>query len=85
MVIPLKFELPKDLMADSEFSVSINYELVGCIVHSGNFAGGHYIAYIKTPDGFLGFDDSVVRPIGDEELSTRLATQAYVMTYKRIK
>jgi hypothetical protein len=79
MDIPLQFEMPKDMMATSD---PVNYELIGSIVHSGTAGGGHYIAYIKTEDGFLEFSDSSVRKLNDKQALEILKSGAYVLAYR---
>jgi hypothetical protein len=81
MDIPLKFEMPKDMITTSN---PVNYELIGGIVHSGTARGGHYIAYIRTKGGFLEFSDSFVRKLTDEQALEILKGGAYVLAYRRI-
>jgi hypothetical protein len=80
MTIPITFDLPQEIMAKPS---RIKYELIGGIVHSGTCKGGHYIAYIKTPNGFFEFNDSFVRRLSDTEASAILKSGAYILAYRR--
>jgi ubiquitin C-terminal hydrolase len=71
MDLSQNLELPLEMMVD--FSVPRKYKLIGGIRHKGATANsGHYIAYIKTPDGFLEFNDSVVQPMIDKNALAEL-------------
>jgi ubiquitin C-terminal hydrolase len=80
MTIPITFDLPQEIMAKPS---RIKYELIGGIVHSGTCKGGHYIAYIKTSNGFFEFNDSFVRRLSDTEASAILKSGAYILAYRR--
>jgi hypothetical protein len=80
MTIPLGFEVPGEIVADSD---PANYELIGGVVHSGTVNGGHYIAYIRTKGGFFEFNDSYVQKLTNEQGLEILKRGAYVLAYRR--
>jgi ubiquitin C-terminal hydrolase len=80
MAIPLEFEMPEEMVASSD---PRKYRLIGGVVHLGNAHGGHYIAYIKTSDGFFRFNDAQVQRLSDGEALEALKRGAYVLAYRR--
>jgi ubiquitin C-terminal hydrolase len=80
MTIPLKFSMPKKMVANSD---PVGCELIGGVAHSGIANGGHYIACIKTEDGFWEFNDSYVRKLTNEQGLEILRRGAYVLAYRR--
>jgi ubiquitin C-terminal hydrolase len=81
MTIPMEFEMPIEIVVDSN---PAKYTLIGGVVHfGGSHGGGHYVAYIRTPVGFLMFNDSQVRLIRNEEALKALREGAYVLAYRR--
>ena len=54
------------------------YTLSSCIVHSGNFEGGHYITYAKHEKNWYRCDDACVSSV---QLSEVKKAQAYLLFY----
>jgi len=79
--IPLTLTVSRDKSIDRR---EATYECNGFNVHLGtSLAGGHYVAYVKKPDGWWYCSDSNVRkaPLHEVEAEKR---QAYVCTYRRV-
>lgn len=86
--LPLKFQFPKEYIADAEFSPE--YECDAFIVHKGfSLTSGHYVIYIKheLPDKngkaiwFL-CDDATVSRASEQEINRELL-KAYLCHYSR--
>jgi ubiquitin C-terminal hydrolase len=80
MSIPLEFTLPEGIMVNPK---PAKYKLVGGIWHSGTLENGHYIAYIKNPNGFWEFNDDVVSRMSNDRALAELKTGAYIVAYRR--
>ena len=60
------------------------YDLVGCILHSGLMFGGHYIAIVRNPGGsWVSCNDSSVRKITPESFMESAQETAYTLVYQR--
>jgi len=59
------------------------YELYGIIEHSGNFAGGHYTAYVKNnfDKEWYHFNDSVSRKVSEKDIYD--IKDAYILFYQQ--
>jgi hypothetical protein len=80
IVFPLSFKFPKEIMVTPR---EVEYRFVGGVVHLGNAHGGHYIAYIRDPDGgFWEFNDFAVRHVTDGE-ALRILREAYLVVYEQ--
>jgi hypothetical protein len=58
--------------------IDLSYELFAILMHNGAATAGHYFAYIRTPDAWLQFNDSVVTRIADDQLQRALGQQGPV-------
>ena len=56
------------------------YELYGVSNHSGNPSGGHYTSYIKTPRGWVHYNDGHLESIGEDKI---VSPSSYCLFYKR--
>lgn len=55
------------------------YDLIGVICHSGNFSGGHYIAYVRaTNNNWYVCDDAYLMAVSEEAVRN---CQAYMLFY----
>ena len=80
VTFPLRdFEL-SDVMSESAKSVQFKYTLIAVINHIGNITGGHYTAYGKHNNEWFCFDDSEVKCISEDRISSRYA---YVLFYQK--
>jgi ubiquitin C-terminal hydrolase len=78
MSLPLSFKFPKEIMVTPG---EVEYYFIGGILHTGDAYGGHYITYIRDPDGgFWEFNDSGVRHMTDGEALEKLE-KAYLLVY----
>lgn len=60
------------------------YDLYATSNHMGGLGGGHYIAKIKTKDGWFQMNDSAVSKISDEKVEDSVVTEtAYLLYYKK--
>lgn len=64
------------------------YSLFAVLVHSGGSSGGHYYAFINTPDGWVKFDDDRITFSSVESVvecsfgkSVKSSTSAYMLIY----
>lgn len=57
---------------------SLNYELVGVIVHKGKIDSGHYVSYAREGNDWFMFDDSKVILVSEAEV---LGAEAYLLFY----
>ena len=73
-----------NIIADNIKIDNNNFEPYGCILHTGDFTGGHY-RYIAYKDGkpYSVMDDSKIDPI-TTNIITEINTEGYVYLYKRI-
>jgi hypothetical protein len=67
-----RFEFPPaiDLAPLMENSDREPYTLTGVVLHSGTALGGHYTSYVLIDGGWVAFDDTLVREIGNATFST---------------
>lgn len=76
---PLRLEIG-DFMSRANQGKPAPYELVGVVVHAGKSCErGHYLAYVKSGDGWYKANDEVVTAVNVE---TVLNQQAYVLLYE---
>jgi ubiquitin carboxyl-terminal hydrolase 8 len=62
----------------------IEYNLVGCVLHSGLMFGGHYIAVVRNPGGsWVLCNDSNVRAITSESFYETAKESAYTLVYQK--
>jgi ubiquitin carboxyl-terminal hydrolase 8 len=62
---------------------SFKYDLYGICNHRGGVHGGHYYAYVKTPDdSWHEFNDSIVKKI---DISKNVSSEAYCLFYRKKK
>jgi ubiquitin carboxyl-terminal hydrolase 8 len=62
---------------------SFKYDLYGICNHRGGVHGGHYYAYVKTPnDSWYEFNDSIVKKI---DISKNVSSDAYCLFYRKKK
>ena len=62
---------------------SYKYDLYGICNHSGGTGGGHYYAYVKTPnESWYEFNDSSVKKI---DISKNVSSEAYCLFYRKKK
>lgn len=55
------------------------YDLYAVICHSGTFAGGHYITYVRCPDDkWYVCDDALIMPVNEDAVKN---CQAYMLFY----
>lgn len=62
------------------------YNIMGFLVHSGGptLKSGHYCSYSVTPSGWMGFNDSQVSPVSDEEVLKQV-NHAYILYLVKAK
>jgi ubiquitin C-terminal hydrolase len=78
MSLPLSFKFPKEIMVTPR---EVEYYFIGGILHIGNVHDGHYITYIRNPEGgFWEFNDSDVCHMTDGEALEKLE-RAYLLVY----
>ena len=62
---------------------SFKYDLYGIGNHRGGVCGGHYYAYVKTPnESWYEFNDSSVKKI---DISNKVSSEAYCLFYRKKK
>ena len=62
---------------------SFKYDLYGICNHRGGVCGGHYYAYVKTPnESWYEFNDSSVKKI---DISNKVSSEAYCLFYRKKK
>ena len=67
----------------TEMDGAIDFDLFAVVIHSGSLIGGHYTAYVKTPDQkWFYADDSAITPVTEAELLQQ-KSGAYVLFYKK--
>ena len=57
------------------------YTLSACIVHKGNFEGGHYITYVRNERAWFRCDDSWLSQVDPAEVCD---AQAYMLFYTQM-
>ncbi|KAL2079330.1 hypothetical protein ACEWY4_025074 [Coilia grayii] len=79
-----KDSCPMDIPSMLTYFEDCTYDLYGVINHSGVYGGGHYDAYIKSPENnhWYCFNDSQVTKITDKDFLERSRT-AYVIVYRK--
>ena len=60
----------------------VSYELVGVVKHNGSKESGHYIANVRTPNGWLILNDAEVEKLEQKELSW--CPEAYLLFYQAV-
>jgi hypothetical protein len=77
--VPLEFDWPQETMTNPRL---VRCEVIGGLVHRGPSGdGGHYVAYVKTPDGFLECNDRAVQFMSENDWREKLQ-DAYVVAYR---
>lgn len=60
------------------------YDLVGCVLHSGIMFGGHYIAIVRNPGGhWVCCNDSIVKRVKPESFLETAKESAYTLVYQK--
>ncbi|XP_042561371.1 ubiquitin carboxyl-terminal hydrolase 47-like [Clupea harengus] len=75
---------PMDIPSTLTHFKSCTYDLYGVINHSGVYGGGHYDAYIQSPENkdWYCFNDSHVIKVTDKDFLKRSKT-AYMIVYRK--
>lgn len=73
--------IPTECLSKKEITVA--YQLIGFIRHTGNAAGGHYTAYVLRGDTWYCADDSHVYAVSADGAHAQ-AKQALVLLFKRV-
>lgn len=62
-------DLSPYLSKDGDLTKSATYNLFGVLVHKGQIAGGHYMAYLRTTldDQWYKFNDNIVEKVSEKE------------------
>jgi len=77
-------DMKKYVVGPSLESNTTEYDLVGCVLHSGLMFGGHYIAIVRNPGGsWVCCNDSSVRKITPEAFMETAKEAAYTLVYQR--
>lgn len=89
--INTKIEFPLENLDMKKYTVgpslelnTTEYDLVGCVLHSGLMFGGHYIAIVRNPgSSWVCCNDSIVRKITPGEFMETAKETAYTLVYQR--
>lgn len=83
ITFPASLNVPYDYNGSSKNAKQAKYELTGVIVHHGGSThSGHYIAYVKAPNGqWHEMNDSTVSVVSINKV---LQAQAYVIFYTKV-
>ena len=83
-----KYVAGKSLKDTSEVGIGlkiqlagIQYNLAGIVRHSGSKESGHYVAVIRTSQGWLEVNDDKVNPMAINDL--HWCSEAYLLFYER--
>ena len=82
---PIKnLDMKKYMVGPYLESCTTEYDLVGCVLHSGLMFGGHYIAIVRNPGGsWVSCNDSSVRVTTPESFMEPAKETAYTLVYQR--
>jgi len=60
------------------------FDLYGIVHHMGGAHGGHYVADIKTEDGWFNMNDTLAKKIKDDDIEEKLVkSSAYMLYYRK--
>ena len=78
-----KLIIDDDFIEDDNEDDDVEYHLESFILHIGDSpTQGHYVGYFKRDDQWYGYNDSVVRPVTEEEVNT-LSRKAYLLRFRK--